>query len=65
MTPRHFLDINAIAPDDLRRIVDAAHQMKCAGKRVPENLRPSDIENDIQEVRDDFDALDCARVLAA
>lgn len=47
MTPRHFIDLNAIAPDDLRRIVDAAHEMKRAGKRVPEDLRPSGVEDDV------------------
>ena len=47
MTPRHFLDINATAPKDLRRIVDAAHEMKRAGKRVPADLRPLDVEDDV------------------
>ena len=47
MTPRHFIDLNAIAPEDLRRIIDAAHEMKRAGKRVPEDLRPSSVEDDV------------------
>jgi ornithine carbamoyltransferase len=41
--PRHFLNINEIAAEDLRAIVDAAHAMKKAGKRTPENLRPPNI----------------------
>lgn len=45
--PRHFLDIDAIAPDVLRQIVDTAHAMKQAGKTVPEALRPADVAQDV------------------
>ncbi len=41
--PRHFLNIDAIAVDDLRAIVSAAHELKKAGKRAPERLQPSGI----------------------
>jgi ornithine carbamoyltransferase len=47
MGPRHFLDIDAIDAKTLRRIVDAAHSMKRAGKRVPAELKPKTIEDDI------------------
>jgi ornithine carbamoyltransferase len=40
MPPRHFLDIDCIEPGTLRRILDMAHAMKKAGKRVPAKLRP-------------------------
>ena len=43
--PRHFLDINAIDAKTLRRMMDAAHAMKRAGKRVPAALRPKGIED--------------------
>ena len=43
MAPRHFLDIDRIDADTLRRIIDMGHAMKRAGKRVPANLKPSDI----------------------
>ena len=42
---RHFLDISAIDAKTLRRIVDNAHAMKKAGKRVPAGLRPKGIED--------------------
>ncbi len=42
-SPRHFLDICDLDAKSLRRILDAAHAMKKAGKRVPANLRPKDI----------------------
>lgn len=42
--PRHFLDIDAIDTGDLRRIVDAAHAFKKAGKRPPRDLVPAAIE---------------------
>lgn len=42
---RHFLDISAIAASDLRAIIDAAHALKKAGRRTPENLRPPGIED--------------------
>ena len=43
MVPRHFLDIDRIDADTLRRIIDMGHAMKRAGKRVPPKLKPSDI----------------------
>lgn len=44
-SPRHFLDIADLDSKTLRRIVDAAHAMKKAGKRVPKDLRPKGIED--------------------
>ena len=44
-SPRHFLDISTLDSKTLRRILDAAHAMKKAGKRVPGALRPKGIEN--------------------
>lgn len=44
---RHFLDISEIDSAVLRRIVDNAHAMKKAGKRVPAKLRPAGIEDDV------------------
>ncbi len=44
-TVRHFLDIADLDSKTLRGIIDAAHAMKKAGKRVPANLRPKDIED--------------------
>jgi len=43
--PRHFLDLDSIDARVLRRIVDMAHEMKKAGRRVPKHLRPKDIED--------------------
>lgn len=43
--PRHFLDLHQIDARVLRRIVDMAHEMKQAGKRVPKSLRPDGIED--------------------
>lgn len=40
---RHFLDIDAIAASDLRAIIDAAHELKKAGKRAPGHLQPPGI----------------------
>ncbi len=45
MATRHFLDLDKIPAPQLRQIVDAAHAMKRAGKRVPSKLRPKDIED--------------------
>lgn len=45
--PRHFLDLDEIAPETLRRIVDMAHAMKRAGKRPPPELRPAGIEDSV------------------
>lgn len=47
MEPRHFLDINALSPETVRTIVDAAHAMKRAGKTVPVALRPDGIADDV------------------
>ena len=47
MSVRNFIDIDALDAETLRRIVDAAHQMKRAGKRVPNDLRPDAIEDDV------------------
>ena len=43
--PRHFLDIDALDAKTLRSILDNAHAMKKAGKRVPPKLRPKGIED--------------------
>ena len=44
-SPRHFLDICDLDSKTLRRIIDAAHAMKKAGKRVPKDYRPKHIED--------------------
>jgi ornithine carbamoyltransferase len=44
---RHFIDLDQIDAETLRRIVDMAHAMKKAGKRPPKELRPKDIEDAI------------------
>lgn len=44
-SPRHFLDISALDGKTLRRIIDTAHTMKKAGKRVPAALRPKGVED--------------------
>ncbi len=44
---RHFLDLDQFDTGTLRQIVDNAHAMKRAGKRVPEKLRPKGIEDAI------------------
>jgi ornithine carbamoyltransferase len=44
-TPRHFLDIADLDAGTLRGIIDAAHAMKRAGKRVPAQYRPKGIED--------------------
>ncbi|HYD16351.1 MAG TPA: ornithine carbamoyltransferase, partial [Hyphomicrobium sp.] len=44
---RHFLDLDEIDAKTLRRIIDAAHAMKKAGKRVPSKLKPKGIEDDV------------------
>lgn len=43
--PRHFLDLDGLDGPTLRRIVDMAHAMKRAGKRVPARFRPHAIED--------------------
>ena len=47
MAPRHFLDLHDLTKETLRTIIDTAHIMKRAGKRVPDNLRPDGIEDDV------------------
>ncbi len=47
MKPRHFIDIEAIDAATLRRIVDNAHAMKKAGRRVPAHLAPKDIADQV------------------
>ena len=42
---RHFLDLDTIDGKLLRRLLDMAHAMKRAGKRVPAKLRPNGIED--------------------
>ena len=44
---RHFLDLDEIDAKTLRRIIDNAHAMKKAGKRVPAKLKPKGIEDDV------------------
>ncbi len=44
---RHFLDLDQFEPATLRRIVDMAHAMKRAGRRVPKEYRPKNIEDAI------------------
>ena len=45
MAIRHFLDLDKIPAKALHQIIDSAHEMKRAGKRVPEALRPNGIED--------------------
>jgi ornithine carbamoyltransferase len=45
--PRHFLDIADLDSKTLRRIIDMAHAMKRAGKRVPAEFRPKGIEDTV------------------
>lgn len=44
---RHFLDLDALDAKTLRDIVDMAHAMKRAGKRVPAKMQPRDIADSI------------------
>jgi ornithine carbamoyltransferase len=44
---RHFLDIDALDSKTLRRIIDAGHAMKKAGKRVPARFRPKHIAEQV------------------
>lgn len=46
-SPRHFLDIADLDAATLRKILDNAHAMKRAGKRVPPELRPKGIEDTV------------------
>jgi ornithine carbamoyltransferase len=43
--PRHFLDLDGLDVKTPRRIIDMAHAMKRAGKRVPAKMRPRGIED--------------------
>ncbi|MCB1510336.1 MAG: ornithine carbamoyltransferase [Hyphomicrobiaceae bacterium] len=45
--PRHFLDIDDLDPVVIRSIVDVAHEMKRAGKKVPRRLKPRGIESSV------------------
>lgn len=42
---RHFIDIHSLDALTLRRIIDNAHAMKKAGKRVPSVLCPPDVKD--------------------
>ena len=44
---RHLLDLDQLDRATLRRIVDDAHTMKRAGKRVPQTMRPDGIEDHV------------------
>ena len=44
---RHFLDLSELDSKTLRAIIDAAHAMKRAGKKVPVRLRPKDVGNKV------------------
>ncbi len=46
-SPRHFIDINLLTAATLRSIVDTAHAMKRAGKRVPAKMLPNSIADAI------------------
>ncbi len=43
--PRHLIDLNLLDAATVRRIIDDAHEMKRAGKRVPAAMRPPGIED--------------------
>jgi ornithine carbamoyltransferase len=45
--PRHFLDLDALDARTLRTILDMAHAMKKAGKRVPAKLKPPGIADNV------------------
>jgi ornithine carbamoyltransferase len=44
---RHFIDIHSLDALTLRRIIDNAHAMKKAGKRVPSVLCPPDVKDSV------------------
>ena len=44
---RHFIDIHSLDAITLRHIIDSAHAMKKAGKRVPAKLCPPDIQDKV------------------
>lgn len=43
--PRHLIDLDLLDAATVRRIIDDAHEMKRAGKRVPAAMRPAGIED--------------------
>ncbi len=43
-SPKHFLDLDALDAKALRHIIDTAHAMKRAGKRVPAKMQPDGID---------------------
>ena len=43
--PRHFLDLDGLDGKTLRRILDMAHAMKRAGKKVPAKMKPRGVEH--------------------
>lgn len=45
MAVRNFIDLDSFDAATLRAILDSAHAMKRAGKRVPDKLRPAGIED--------------------
>ena len=47
MTVKHFLDLSEVPAKDLRRIINAARQMKAAGKRPPAKYTPKKIEDSV------------------
>ena len=47
LPPRHFLDLDGLDAKTLRRILDMAHAMKKAGKRVPARFKPRGIAEDV------------------
>ncbi|MBA4131507.1 MAG: ornithine carbamoyltransferase [Hyphomicrobium sp.] len=44
---RHFLDIDRLDSKTLRRMIDNAHDMKKAGRKVPAKMRPKGIEEKV------------------
>jgi ornithine carbamoyltransferase len=44
---RHFLDIDRLDAKTLRRIIDNAHDMKKAGRKVPLKMRPKNIDEKV------------------
>jgi len=44
---RHFLDIDRLDSKTLRRIIDNAHDMKKAGRKVPAKMRPKGIDDKV------------------
>ncbi len=42
---RHLIDLDRLDTETLRRLVDDAHAMKSAGKRVPAAMRPAGVED--------------------